>query len=120
MFQCTASAPNIHLYTIGFKIFNDNITTADNNCVNISTIRTCSRVIESHHVSLTCDYSIGHQINCTLSVNNISRSSDVFCRVLNQSTVEAMEAAELVVSGIESSEQGHYLFFIQGMWEPVG
>ena len=102
MFQCTARVPNRR--TIGFEIFGENITTADINCTTNSFIRTCNRVIDSHLVSLTCDYSTGYQINCTLSVDNVTRSSEVFCRVLNQS-VEAMErAAVLVVDGMESSK----------------
>ena len=105
MFRCTAHGTNQQ--TIGFEIFSKNITTDENNCITNFSIRTCNRVIESHLVSLTCDYSIEYQINCILSVDSVSRSSDVFCRVLNQSTVEATETAELmVVSGIESS-QGH-------------
>ena len=116
VFQCTAQVPNQR--TIQFEMFGENITTDDSNCIttgfSIIPMRTCNRVIESHVVSLTCDYSIEYQINCTLSVNNVSRSSDVFCRVINQSTVEATERAELmVVSEIESS-QGRYLFFILG------
>ena len=102
MFQCTARFLNQP--TIAFEIFEENITT---NCItNFSTpIRTCNRVIDSHLVSLTCDYSTDYQINCTLSVDNVTRSSEVFCRVLNQSTVEAMErAAVLVVDGMESSK----------------
>ena len=93
--------------TIAFEIFEENITTADINCTtNISTpIRTCNIIIDNHLVSLTCDYSTGYQINCTLSVDSVTRSSEVFCRVLNQSTVEAMErAAVLVVDGMESSK----------------
>ena len=105
MFQCTASVPNQR--TIAFEIFGENITTADINCTtNISTpIRTCNRIIDNHLVSLNCDYSTDYQINCTLSVDNVTRSSEVFCRVLNQSTVEVMErAAVLVVDGMESSK----------------
>ena len=101
VFQCTACVPNRR--TIGFEIFGENITTADINCTTNSPIRTCNRVIDSHLVSLTCDYSTDYQINCTLSVDNVTRSSGVFCRVLNQSTVEAMErAAVLVVDEMES------------------
>ena len=105
MFQCTALFLNQP--TIAFEIFEENITTADINCTtNISTpIRTCNIIIDNHLVSLTCDYSTGYQINCTLSVDSVTRSSEVFCRVLNQSTVEAMErAAVLVVDGMESSK----------------
>ena len=105
MFQCTACVPNRRI--IGFEIFGEKITTADkSSCTtNVSSlIRTCNRVIDSHLVSLTCDYSTDYQINCTLSVDNVTRSSEVFCRVLNQSTVEAMEAAVLVVG---KSQQGH-------------
>ena len=103
MFQCIALVPNIR--TIEFEIFNGSITTADNNCTRISaTIKTCSRVIDSHPVSLACDYSIDNQMNCTLSVENMTRSSEVICRVLDQSTVLAMETAQLVVSG-ESPDQ---------------
>ena len=105
VFQCTVGAPDKQ--TIGFEIFNENITTADSNCITTSTIGVCSRVIESHIVSLTCDYSIGNQINCILSVHDLSRSSDVFCRVLNQSTVEATERAELIVSGMIETSQGN-------------
>ena len=117
MFQCTAQVPNQR--TIEFEIFGENIATDDSNCIttgfSIIPMRTCNRIIDTYLVSLTCDYSIEYQINCTLSVDNVTRSSDVFCRVLNQSTVEATERAELmVVSGIESS-QGRYLFFILGM-----
>ena len=110
MFQCTALVPNIR--TIEFEIFNGSITTDDNNCTRISTIiKTCSRVIDSHPVSLACDYSTDNQMNCTLSVKNLSRSSEVICRVLDQSTVLAMEEAQLVVSG-ESPD--HTTSHIQG------
>ena len=103
MFQCTARVPNRS--TIGFEIFGENITTADKkSCTTNYSIltRTCNRVTDSHLVSLTCDYSTDYQINCTLSVDNVTRSSEVFCRVLNQSTVEAMErAAVLVVKSLK-------------------
>ena len=93
MFQCTASAPYIR--NIQFEIFNATITIDE--CTINSLIRTCSRVIDSHPVSATCDYSIDNQINCTLSVNNLTRSSEVICRVLQlgQTTVETMAAAQL-------------------------
>ena len=97
MFQCTALVPNIR--TIEFEIFNGSITTDDNNCIRISTIiKTCSRVIDSRPVSLTCDYSFESQMNCSLSVNNLTRSSEVICRVLERSTMLAMRSAQLVVS----------------------
>ena len=105
MFQCTACVPNRR--TIGFEIFGENITTADKmSCTTNYSIltRTCNRVIDSHLVNLTCNYSIDYQINCTLSVDNVTRSSEVFCRILNQSTIEAMEAAVLVVG---KSQQGY-------------
>ena len=122
VFKCTIRVPNLR--TIGFKIFGENITTAYNNCTTNSSIRICNRIIDSHLVSLICDYSIDYQINCTLSVDNVSRSSDVFCRVLNQSTVEATERAELmVVSGIESSQGHHYTYnsdlFMSITWKGI-
>ena len=112
VFQCTASAPNIQLHTIEFKIFNDSITTADNNCLNNSTIRICSRVIESQLVSLICEYSIGYRINCRLSVHDLSRSSEVFCRVLHQSTVEAMEVAELILKETPQGHKNSHILFV--------
>ena len=117
MFQCTACVPNQR--TITFEIFGENITTADKSCTINSSIRTCNRVIDSHLVSLTCDYSTDYQINCTLSVDNVTRSSEVFCRVLNQSTIEAMERAAVLVVG--KSQQGHkiptsFLFFYYNLF----
>ena len=50
-------------------------------------------------MSLTCDYSFENQMKCTLSVENLTRSSEVIGKVLDQSTVLAMRSAELVVSG---------------------
>ena len=105
VFRCTAHGTNQR--TIGFEIFSKNITTDDNTrCITSFSIRTCNTVIESHLVSLTCDYSIGNQINCTLSVDSVSRSSDVFCRVLNKSTVEATDRAELILEKIQPTAQG--------------
>ena len=113
MFQCIASAQNIR--TIEFEIFNGSITTADNNCIkNSLIIKTCIRVIDSHPVSLTCDYSFENQMNCTLSVENLTRSSEVICKVLYQSTVLAMEEARLVMSGESPDQtiQGRLIIFI--------
>ena len=103
LFRCTVLGTN--KLSIGFEIFSKNITTDDNICIGSFSIVICNRVIDL--VSLTCDFSIENQINCTLSVDSVSRSSDVFCRLLNQSTVVATERAELIL--IQPTAQGRGL-----------
>ena len=112
VFRCTVRGTN--KLSIGFEIFSKNITTDDNTCIASFSIVICNTVIDSHLVSLTCDFSIENQINCTLTVDSVSRSSDVYFRLLNKTlaSVEATRRAELILERIQPTAQG------RGLWIP--
>ena len=100
-FQCTASVPQIR--TVMFEVFGENITSSSSSCNTGSSVinRICSGSIANHPVTLTCDYSVGYRINCTLRIDNLmeNESSIVSCKILNDAVVEATMTAELIVQG---------------------
>ena len=57
--------------------------------------------INHHSMALSCDYSTGYQISCSLRVYNLTDkdSSNVTCRILEGSTSEATRTAKLLLAG---------------------
>ena len=101
---------------VEFEMFGKTVRTNDSSCTTAMpsfTKRTCIKQITrnvpgniSHHsmVLLSCDYSTGYQISCLLRVDNLtdSDSSNVTCRILKGSTIEATRTAKLLPPGMNT------------------
>ena len=102
-FKCVASVPQNR--EVEFEMFGKTVRTDDSTCTTVMpslTKRTCdkqiTRNISTHSMTLSCDYSTGYQINCSLKVDKLKDkdSSNVTCRILYGSTIEATRTAKLL------------------------
>ena len=110
-FKCVASVPQNR--EVEFEMFGETITTKDfsctttvpsftrRNCVTMITRNIFGNISSHHSMALSCDYSTGYQISCSLRVDNLkdSDSSTVTCRILEGSTSEATRTAKLLPAG---------------------
>ena len=102
-FQCTASVPQMH--TVMFEVFGGSISSSESNSCNTSlTTQICTDSIGDHPVTLTCDYSVGFQITCTLRIDNFmeSQSDNVSCKIMSGNTIEASKTVGRIVEGKET------------------
>ena len=99
-FQCTASVPQMR--TVMFEVFGGSIRSSEpDSCNTFLTTQICTDSIEDHPVTLTCDYSVGFKISCTLRIYNFmeSQSSNVSCKIMNGNMVETSKTVGRIVEG---------------------
>ena len=103
-FQCTASVPQMR--TVMFEVFGGSIKSPSesNSCNTSLTTQICTDSIGDHPVTLTCDYSVGFQISCTLRIDNFmeSQSNNVSCKIMNGKMVETSKTVGRIVEGKET------------------
>ena len=100
---------------VEFEMFGETVRTNDSSCETTKpsfTKRSCNKLItrnvlgniRNHNMMLNCDYSTGYQISCLLRVDNLtdSDSSNVTCRILKGSTIEATRTAKLLPPGMNT------------------
>ena len=103
--------------SVMFEVFGGSIKSSSesNSCNTSLTTQICTDSIGDHPVTLTCDYSVGFQISCTLRIDNFmeSQSNNVSCKILNRNMVETSKTVGRIVEGKETIHLCHQVILLQ-------